>query len=38
MARHATPWVNGAVLPNLEAASAYHMFAPTFYPDHQEPD
>ena len=32
MARHATPWVNGAVLPNLEAASAYHVFAPTFYP------
>src|SRR4029453_4672235 len=24
MARHATPWVNGAVLPNLEAASWYH--------------
>ena len=32
MARNATPWVNGAVLPNLEAASAYHVFAPTFYP------
>lgn len=32
MARQATPWVNGAVLPNLEAASAYHVFGPTFYP------
>src|SRR5712691_9548475 len=32
MARDATPWVNGAVLPNLEAASAYHVFAPAFYP------
>jgi len=24
--------VNGAVLPNLEAASAYHIFGATFYP------
>jgi aromatic ring hydroxylase len=32
MARQATPWVNGAVLPNLEAASAYHVFGATFYP------
>jgi 4-hydroxyphenylacetate 3-monooxygenase len=32
MARNATPWVNGAVLPNLEAASAYHVFGATFYP------
>ncbi len=32
MARQATPWVNGAVLPNMEVASAYHVFGPTFYP------
>ena len=32
MARQVTPWVNGAVLPNMEAASAYHVFGPTFYP------
>ena len=32
MARSATPWVNGAVLPNMEAASAYHVFGATFYP------
>jgi aromatic ring hydroxylase len=32
MARNATPWVNGAVLPNLEAATAYHVFGATFYP------
>jgi aromatic ring hydroxylase len=32
MARNATPWVSGAVLPNMEAASAYHVLAPTFYP------
>jgi 4-hydroxyphenylacetate 3-monooxygenase len=32
MARQATPWVQGAVLPNLEAASAYHVLAPTVYP------
>jgi aromatic ring hydroxylase len=32
MARNATPWVNGAVLPNMEAGSAYHVFGATFYP------
>ncbi len=32
MARNATPWVNGAVLPNIEAATAYHVFGATFYP------
>jgi 4-hydroxyphenylacetate 3-monooxygenase len=32
MARKAVPWVNGAVLPDMEAASAYWVFAPTFYP------
>jgi aromatic ring hydroxylase len=32
MARNATPWVNGAVLPNLEAASVYHVMGATIYP------
>ena len=32
MARDATPWVNGAVLPNMAAASAYHVFGQSFYP------
>jgi len=32
MARNATPWKNGAVLPNMEAASAYQVFGSTFYP------
>jgi aromatic ring hydroxylase len=32
MARNATPWTNGAVLPNMEAASAYQVFGSTFYP------
>ena len=32
MARNATPWVNGAVLPDMAAASAYHVFGATFYP------
>ncbi len=32
MARNATPWVNGAVLPNIEAATAYHVFGASFYP------
>jgi 4-hydroxyphenylacetate 3-monooxygenase len=32
MARDAAPWVNGAVLPNYEAATAYHVFGATFYP------
>ena len=32
MARNATPWTNGAVLPNMEAASAYQVFASSFYP------
>ncbi len=31
MASDASPWTNGAVLPNLAAASAYHVFAPMFY-------
>jgi len=32
MARNAEPWTNGAVLPNMEAASAYMVFGSTFYP------
>ncbi|MFL5803615.1 MAG: 4-hydroxyphenylacetate 3-hydroxylase N-terminal domain-containing protein [Roseiflexaceae bacterium] len=32
MARNATPWTNGAVLPDIAAASAYHVFGATFYP------
>src|SRR4029453_15079528 len=32
MARNATPWGNGEVLPNFEAASASPVFSPTFYP------
>jgi len=32
MARNAEPWTNGAVLPNMEAASAYQVFGSTFYP------
>ena len=32
MARDAAPWVNGAVLPNYEASTAYHVFGATFYP------
>ena len=32
MARDASPWVDGAVLPNMEAATAYHVFGATFYP------
>jgi aromatic ring hydroxylase len=32
MARNASPWVDGAVLPNMEAATAYHVFGATFYP------
>ena len=32
MARNATPWVNGAVLPDIEAGNAYQVFAPVFYP------
>ncbi len=32
MARNAEPWTNGCVLPNMEAASAYQVFAPHFYP------
>jgi aromatic ring hydroxylase len=31
MAADPSPWVGGAVLPNYEAASAYHVFAPFFY-------
>ena len=37
MARNATPWVNGAVLPNLEAASAYQVL-PHVLSNRQEPD
>jgi 4-hydroxyphenylacetate 3-monooxygenase len=32
MARNATPWVNGTVLPNLEAGSAYQALASSIYP------
>jgi aromatic ring hydroxylase len=32
MARNAEPWVGGAVLPNIEAGTAYWVFGPTFYP------
>jgi len=32
MARNAAPWVNGAVLPDIEAGNAYQVFAPAFYP------
>ena len=32
MANKPTPWVNGTVLPDLEAATAYRMFAPDMYP------
>jgi aromatic ring hydroxylase len=32
MARNATPWKKGAVLPDNEAASACHVFGATFYP------
>jgi aromatic ring hydroxylase len=32
MARNATPWVNGAVLPDIEAGTAFHVFSATFYP------
>ena len=38
MARDASPWVNGAVLPNYEASTAYHVFGATFYPIDQESD
>lgn len=32
MARNPEPWVNGAVLPNLRAGSAYRLFATEAYP------
>jgi 4-hydroxyphenylacetate 3-monooxygenase len=32
MARNATPWVNGAVLPDIEAGTAFWSFGSTFYP------
>jgi 4-hydroxyphenylacetate 3-monooxygenase len=32
MARNATPWVNGAVLPDIIAGTAFHAFGATFYP------
>lgn len=32
MARNPDPWVNGAVLPNLRAGSAYRLFATEAYP------
>jgi hypothetical protein len=32
MANKPTPWVNGTVLPDLEAATAYRAFAPDMYP------
>jgi 4-hydroxyphenylacetate 3-monooxygenase len=32
MLHNPTPWVNGTMLPNLEAATAYRAFAPDMYP------
>ncbi|MGD9893387.1 MAG: 4-hydroxyphenylacetate 3-hydroxylase N-terminal domain-containing protein, partial [Dehalococcoidia bacterium] len=32
MARNAEPWVNGAVLPNMESGTAFWTFGATFYP------
>ena len=32
MARNATPWVNGAVLPDIVAGTAFWTFGSTFYP------
>jgi 4-hydroxyphenylacetate 3-monooxygenase len=32
MARNATPWVNGAVLPDIGAGTAFWTFGATFYP------
>jgi 4-hydroxyphenylacetate 3-monooxygenase len=32
MARNATPWVNGAVLPDITAGTAFWSFGSTFYP------
>jgi aromatic ring hydroxylase len=32
MARNATPWVNGAVLPDIVAGTSFHVFSATFYP------
>jgi aromatic ring hydroxylase len=32
MARNAEPWVNGAVLPNLETGTSFWTFGATFYP------
>ncbi|HEY8209561.1 MAG TPA: 4-hydroxyphenylacetate 3-hydroxylase N-terminal domain-containing protein [Myxococcaceae bacterium] len=32
MARNASRWVGGTVLPSLEATSAYHVLAPILYP------
>src|SRR5215211_5565092 len=32
IARNAEPWVNGAVLPNIEAGTAFHVFNASFYP------
>src|SRR5438046_7971638 len=32
MPRNPSPWVNGAVLPNYDASTAYHVLGPTCYP------
>src|SRR5581483_10189138 len=32
MARNATSWVNGAVLPDIVAGTSFHVFGATFYP------
>jgi 4-hydroxyphenylacetate 3-monooxygenase len=32
MARNPTPWVNGAVLPDIQAGTAFWTFGPTFFP------
>ena len=32
MARNPTPWVNGAVLPDIQAGTAFRTFGPTFFP------
>src|SRR4029079_9742765 len=32
MARDASPWVNGAVLPDIQATTAFWAFGSTFYP------
>jgi 4-hydroxyphenylacetate 3-monooxygenase len=36
MAKSPTPWVNGAVLPNVDSAAAYRVFATVAYPRMKE--